>query len=145
MQANPSKFQFMFLKHFKCKDDVPDSIEIDSIAITLQSDVKPLGMTIDDKLRFNKHVNILCKSDARQVNVRYRSKNIFDMKEKEKLYNAYISANFKYCPTIWHLCGKTNTKKIEYIQNCALMLILNDHCSTYPALLEKCNYTTLHV
>ncbi len=50
MQANPSKFQFMFLKHFRCKVDVPDSIEIDSSTITRQSDIKLLGMTIYDKL-----------------------------------------------------------------------------------------------
>ncbi len=30
MQANRSKFQFMFLKHFRCKVDVSHSIEIDS-------------------------------------------------------------------------------------------------------------------
>ncbi len=71
MQANPSKFQFMFLKHFTCEVNVADSIEID---ITHQSDIKHLGMTIDDKLRFNKHINIFCKSDARQFNVMYRFK-----------------------------------------------------------------------
>ncbi len=69
MHANPSKFQFMFPKHFRCKDDVPDSIEIDSITITHQSDIKPLGMTINYKLRFNKHVDILCKTTPRQPNV----------------------------------------------------------------------------
>ncbi len=72
----------------------------------------------------------------------YRFKNIFDIKENEK--NA-ILANFVYCPTIWHLCGKGNTKKIECIQEHALRFMFNDHCSTYPALLEKCSYTTLHL
>ncbi len=105
MQANPFKFQFMFLKHFRCKVDVPDSIEIDSITITHQSDVKLLEITIDDKLRFNKHIDILCKSAARQLNVMYGFKNIFDIKEKEKIYNTFILANFNYCPTIWHLSG----------------------------------------
>ncbi len=108
MQVNPTKFDFMFLKHFRCKEDIPDSVEIDS-----QSDVKLLGMTINDKLRFNKHVDILCKSAARQLNVIYRFKNIFDKKEKEKIYNTFILANFNYCLTIWHLCGKTGTNKIE--------------------------------
>ncbi len=102
-------------------------------------------MTIDDKLRFNKHVDIFCKSDVRQFNVMYRFKNIFDIKEKENIYNTFILANFNYCPTIWHLSGKTNTKKIEHIQECALRFVFNDHCSTYSALLEKCSYTTLHV
>ncbi len=96
MQANPSKFQFMFIKHFRCKDDAPESIEINSITITCQSDIKPLEMTIDDKLRFNKHVDILCKSAAIQLNVMYRFKNIFDMKEKDdKIYNSIILANLK--------------------------------------------------
>ncbi len=82
----------MFLEHFRCKVDEPDSIEIDSITITRQSDVKLLGRTIDDKLRFNKHVDILCKSAARQLNVMYRVKNIFDIKEKEKnIQYLYIS------------------------------------------------------
>ncbi len=132
----------MFLKHFRCKVDVPDSIEINSITITRQSDVKLLEMTIDDKLRFNKHA---CKSAARQLNVMYSFKNIFDIKEKEKIYNTFTLANFNYCPTMWHLCDKTNTKKIERIQERALRFMFNDHRSTYSALLEKCSYTTLYV
>ncbi len=127
---------YMFLKHFRCKVDVPDSIEIDSITITHQSDAKLLGMTIDDKL---------CKSAARQLNVMYRIKNIFYIKDKENIYNNFILANFNYCPTIWHLCGKINTKKIERIQERALRFMFNDHCSTYSALLDKCSYATLRV
>ncbi len=110
MKANPSKFQFMFLKYFRCKVDVPDSIDIENITITHQGDIKLLGITIDDKLRFNKHVNILCKSAARQLNVMYRFKNIFDIKEKENIYNTFSLANFNYCPTIWHLCGKAKNR-----------------------------------
>ncbi len=59
------------------------------------------------------------------------------LREKDKIYNTFILAHFNYCPTIWHLCGKTNTKKIECIQECALRFMFNDHCSTYPALLEN--------
>ncbi len=84
MQAKASKFQFMFLKHFRCKVDIPDSIEVDSITIKCQSDVKRLGMTIDGKLRFNKHIEILCKIAAGQLDVMYRFKNIFDIKKKKK-------------------------------------------------------------
>ncbi len=82
---------------------------------------------------------------SRQLYVMYRFKNIFDIKEKEQICNTFILANFNYCPKIWHLCGKTNTKKIERIQKRALRFMFNDHCSTYSALLEKCSYTTLHV
>ncbi len=45
MQEHSSNFQFMFVKLFKSTEDLPDSIEIGSITITRQSDVKLLGMT----------------------------------------------------------------------------------------------------
>ncbi len=46
--------------------------------------MKLLGITIDDKLKFDKQVDILCKHAARQLNVLHRFKGIFDLKEREK-------------------------------------------------------------
>ncbi len=46
---------------------------------------------------------------------------------------------------IWHFCGKTCTKKIEAIQEGALRFMFNDKTSTYSSMLQKCNYTTLHI
>ncbi len=145
MQANPSKFQFMLLKKLTCPLELPNTLEICDTQIKRDSDVKLLGITIDDQLRFNKHVDILCKKAARQLNVMYRFKGIFKFKEKETVYNTFILANFNYCPIVWHFCGKTSTKKIELIQERALRFLLDDHKSTYDELLEKCQYTTLHI
>ncbi len=46
--------------------------------------MKLLEITIDDKFKFDKQVDLLCKITARQLNVFYRCKGIFDLKEKEK-------------------------------------------------------------
>ncbi len=53
MQANPEKFQFMFLKKYTSKEIVPKFIEIHGTE------------------RFDTHVNNLCKKAARQINVMY--------------------------------------------------------------------------
>ncbi len=74
----------------------------------------------------------------------YRFKGVFDLKERQIIYNTFILSNFNYCPIIWHFCGKTCTKKIEAIQERALRFMFNDKTSIYSSLLEKCNYTTLH-
>ncbi len=73
----------------------------------------------------------------------YRFKGIFDLKEREIIYNTFILAHFNYCPMVWQFCGKASTKKIELIQERALRFLLNDQKSTYHELLEKCNYTTM--
>ncbi len=103
--------------------------------------MKLLGITIDQKHEFDKHIDNLCKNAARQINIMYRFKGIFVLKEKEIIYNTFILAHFNYCPMVWHFCGKASTKKIKLIQERALRFLLNDQKSTYHELLEKCNYT----
>ncbi len=75
----------------------------------------------------------------------YWFQGIFDLKERERIYNTFILSNFNYCPIIWHFCGQVSSKKIEKIQEKALRFMLKDQISTYEELLEKCNYTTLHI
>ncbi len=70
-------------------------------------------MTIDDKLKFDKHIDILCKNAAGQINVLYRFSGIFDIKEREVIHNTFILANFNYWPLVWHFCNKSFTRKIE--------------------------------
>ncbi len=46
---------------------------------------------------------------------------------KEQIYNTFILAHLNYCSAIWHLCGKTSTKKIQCIQQCVLRFIYIPH------------------
>ncbi len=83
MQANPTKFQFMIMQKYTSKEIIPDSIEIYGTTIMRQTEVKLLGITIDQKLKFDKHIDNLCKNSAKQINIMYRFKCIFDFKERE--------------------------------------------------------------
>ncbi len=69
VQANPTKFQFMIKQKYISKEIIPDLIEIHGTTIMRQTEVKLLGITIDQKLKFDKHVNNLCKNAARQINI----------------------------------------------------------------------------
>ncbi len=145
MQANPGKFPFMLLKSVTCHDAVPEFICINDVTIERQHDVKQLGITIDDKLKFDKHVQNLCKKAAKQLNVLYRFKSILDQKAKEMIYNTFILANFNYCPIVWHFCGRVSTRKMERIQERALRFLYNDTTSEYRDLLDKTGYDSLHL
>ncbi len=104
MEANPPKFQFMLMKSFTNKELLPKFIDINDTRIERESQNKLLGNTIDDYLKFDKHIDIICKNAARQVNVLYRFNGIFNIKEREVIYNTFIQAKFNYCPLVWHLC-----------------------------------------
>ncbi len=75
MQVNPTKFQkHVFLQKCTSKEIKPEFMEVHSILIPCNNEVKLLGITIDDKLKFDKQVDILYKykKAARQLYVLYR-------------------------------------------------------------------------
>ncbi len=82
MQANPTKFQSMIMQKYTSKEIIPDSIEIHGTTIMRQTEVKILGMRIDEKRKVDKHIDNLCTNAARQINIMYKFKGIFDLKEK---------------------------------------------------------------
>ncbi len=56
----------MFLQKFTSKEIKSEFIEVHGTKIPCKNQMKLLGITIDDKLKFNKQVNILYKNAARQ-------------------------------------------------------------------------------
>ncbi len=134
MQVNSSKFQFMFLPKFTSKE----FIQVHDTFIPCNNEVKLLGITIDNKLKFDKQVDLLCKNSARQLNVLYRFNVIFDLREKENIYDTFILSYLIYCLIV-------NTKKVKKIQERALCFMFNDKKDLYISLLENCGYTTLPV
>ncbi len=99
-----------------------------------------LGITINDKHKFDRHINKQCK-----LYILYRFIGIFDKKEREVIHNNVIPENCTYCPLVWNFCDKSSAWKIENTQERALRFLLSDKISLYTLLLEKSNSTTLHV
>ena len=65
--ANPGKFQVMFLGRF----EPIDTFTIGDIKVKVKNQVKLLGIFIDDKLRFNSHVELKCQNAGSIVPVSY--------------------------------------------------------------------------
>ncbi len=72
MQANADKFQVMFLKPLRSKQNLPKYFALDNIEIEVKNKVNLLGITIDDKLNFDEHISTMCKNAGRQLNVLFR-------------------------------------------------------------------------
>ena len=145
MKVNPDKFQAMLLtSSTQCH---PDNycFEIEGVKLKPEKSVKLLGVYIDDKLKFHDHITHICKQAAKQISVLRRFSTILSQKEKMQIFNAFILSNFNYCPLVWHLCGQTDTNKMERIQERALRFVLNDHNSSYYDLLQRAHKPSLYL
>ena len=110
---------------------------IDNQTIKSVPSVELLGIHLDDKLNFNLHISIICRSAANQLNALIRLKSYLSFNAKRDLINSYIISNFNYCLLLWMFSTAKSLNKIESLQKRALRFLYNDYLISYEGLLEK--------
>ena len=105
MVANPGKFQIMFLG--SNIDNSKITFMIENKRVKSRSEVKLLGITIDDKLSFTSHIENLCSTASNCLRALARIRKFLSFDRAKRVYKAYIISTLTYCPLIWMLCGKT--------------------------------------
>ena len=101
MEPHPEKFQFMVMSN-----NVIDThtLELDDTTrLRSQSDVVLLGIEIDDKLTFAKHVSAICTKASKQLNAFTRISKFLSYDSKKLVINSFISSNFQYSPLTCYL------------------------------------------
>ncbi len=89
------------------------NVNIDNTILSPSSNIKILGVTIDERLTFNEHINIICSNAARQLNAINRLQCNLDKESNLAIYRSYIFSKFNYCPLVWHFCGIQNSRNME--------------------------------
>ena len=142
MQANPGKFQAIVL----CGRNQPQNITFHINGNDIQSvpEAKLLGVIFDENLSFIPHVTSMCKKASRQVNALSRISKHLSKESRMRILNAFIQANFDYCPTIYHLSGRMCAGKIEKLYERALRVAVNDYKSPYRNVLDECNMLMIY-
>lgn len=80
----------------KTTDATPDfKCENSSIPVTKEFDM--LGITIDNKLKFDNHVAKICRKVSQQIAVLKRMKKMLPFETRRDLYLAFILPHFNYC------------------------------------------------
>ena len=144
MEANPQKFQALFLKSDRSETD-RDSIQVNDFEIVSETNVKLLGVKLDEHLNFNEHIKDVSRKAGAQLNVLNRLSKYLDFEGRMCIFRCFILSQFNYCALVWHFCGQVNSNKLERIQYRALRFVFMDFCSSYDELLNRANLTSLEV
>ena len=89
-----------------------DSFLINNIKIRESSSVTLLGLTIDNRLTFKDHINILCRRANLKLHALRRIRKYLTTVKAKLLYNAFINSQFNYASIIWMFFHKQDYLKI---------------------------------
>ena len=117
---------------------------IDGLPIDSRKTEVLLGITIDHELKFDDHVNYLCKKARLKLNALARIPSFMNVSKKRIIMKSFIDSQFGYCPLIWMLHSRGLNNKINRIHERALRITYNDKSSSYSELLTKDRSVTIH-
>ena len=118
LQANPDKFQFiLYSSDDKYMLTINKNVKLESLDY-----VKLLGVTVDTKLTFTRHVDELCSKAGKKINMLRHLSNLLTMEAKCLLFQSFILSHFNFCPVVCHYCSMADLRKVENIQKRALKI-----------------------
>ena len=141
MKPNPGKFQFMVLG---VKNIVHFTINANGKIISCSNETKLLGITIDNELKFKKHIEDLCKKASYRIHALRRIRGYLAVEKARILANAFIDSQFNYAPLTRMFSGKTLINKICKIHHRTLRVVYNEYNKSYGELLQLNNNVSIH-
>ena len=103
-----------------------------------------LGLIIDKSLKFDSHVNYICKKLSKLFYLFSKIRYLLTYDAKEAFYNSYILPCFHYGVTTWGYSSKENLTKLYQYQKRIGRLILNDFESSGEVLLSRLGWLSVY-
>lgn len=143
LSINPSKTKAVLFCSKTKRTFVENSLELelDGIKIPLSTEVKNLGLVIDQSLRFKTHIKMLIQRCHVKMRLLYLNRYILNFKMRKKLCESSILSTLNYCNNVYYPClDKISQNQLQYIQNKCCRYIFNlkkyDHVSLFIAQLQ---------
>ena len=139
MKANPDKCHFLLngTESYKAK--------IGGHTIESSKQQKLLGVIIDNKLTFEKHLDNLCNRASQKLNALCRVSSYMSTEQKRMIMKAFINSQFGYCPLVWMNHSRKLNQRINKIHERALRVVYNDKHASFEELLSRDKSATVHV
>lgn len=129
IKVNPAKTQVMFFTRRRHPRHLPrQEITISNQAIPWSDESIYLGLLLDSKMNFGKHINQVLLKCKRTVSCLYsllNRRSRLDKKLKLLLYKAIIRPIMLYGYPAWQICAESHRKKLQVQQNKILKMVLD--------------------
>ena len=130
------RFQIPSNCNAMAKSQVIPQFYCESTAIPITGELEMLGVAIDDKTKFERHIGNICRKVSEQIAVLERMKKILPFESRECLYLRLIIPHFNFCSETWHFC-KNITAKLEKVMSVLSVLYSTQNkCCTVNYLIK---------
>ena len=124
MKLNANKTQSMVVSRSRTEDPPHPDLLIDNIPLTTCNSFKILGVTLDSKFTFEKHIRSMSSSIAQKIGILRKSYKIFgEQSILKNCFNSFILPCFEYCSPVWSSAADSHLNLLDRNMNAIKFLI----------------------
>jgi len=126
MMLNPDKSEVLLIGSKTQLRSFADnfSLRIANSSIAGCSAMKSLGVTIDDKLTFNQHVNSVVKACNYHIHALRHIRPCLDRNTANMIACSIVGSRLDYCNSLLYGTSQTNISKLQRVQNTLARIVV---------------------
>ena len=114
----------------------------DGIPINFVTDHKHLGLTLNNKGRWGKHIENIVTSASKIIGIMRKLKYSFSRQALNQIYMSYVLPILEYSSIVWNNCTVYEAETLEKLQNEAARIVTGLTRSVSLAnLYSECGWT----
>ena len=146
LAVNHSKTNFINFSYRKLCNIRP--INFGTNTITETKCTKFLGITLDNKLKFDKHIDIICKKTSKTTGILFKLNDTLPISILKTIYNSLVVPYFNYCIEIYSSATQYQKQRLVILQKKAVRAVnslpWNHHTHEYFRDMQTLKLSDLH-
>ena len=98
--------------------------KIANVQIERKQVARFLGILIDEKLNWSKHIAAIKSKMSRYIGILYKLKNILPLRARLLIFNSLIQSHLNYCSLVWGSSTKNKVESLFTVQKKAMRAIM---------------------
>ena len=107
-------------------------------------DERLLEVSIDNELKFNIHVEEMCKTTGQKISALARLGSFLNPSQKKTLLESYINSQFNYGSHFWMFCSRKSNNRINRIHERTLRIAYDNYNLSFEDLTIAGSETKHH-
>ena len=105
------------------KPEIIPPIYLNNAIIKQENSVRFLGVILDNKLKFNLHIDHICNKVSKSIGILYKLKNVTNQKCLTSMYYSLVYPYLSYCSLVWGKAYDIHLKPLEIQQKRCLRIM----------------------
>ena len=110
LKLNLRKTNYMIFSRQNMRDNL--NVMLGNTPIERKSEARFLGILIDDRLNWSKHIRTVKMKMSRYVGVMYKIKSQLPLQARLQIYHSFVQSHINFCSLVWGFAAKSNIESL---------------------------------